>query len=336
MVTMKDVAERAGVALSTVSHVYSGKRPISKAVKKRVLSTAAEMGYRHNVVAKSLATNKTNVIGLYISSLSVQDGPFFTKLLRGLSSVANQEGYRFLLNIRESSLDREQYYRNIHKGDAIDGVIITDPRINDCQIAKILNTGIPFVVIGRPTEEEGIPYVDTDNQGVGYCATSHLIRLGHKDIAFINGPPDYTVTRDRLAGYQRALAEAGMPYREDLVVFASDFSMQCGAGAVADLLERGVGFTGLFLADDNLSLGAVQYLKTKSIEIPSDVAVVGVNNTTMSEVIDPPLTIIDIFAEELGAAAARTIIDLLEERDVSLQRTLGYKIVVRKSCGALR
>ncbi len=331
---MKDIAERAGVSLSTVSHVYSGKRTISEPVKRQVQKIAAEMGYRPNLVAKSLATKKTNVIGLYLSSQSVQDAPFFSILLKGLTLVANNEHYRFLLNVRESEHNEETYYDEIHKGDVVDGVIITDPRIGDMQIEQIQKRDIPFVVIGRPSKQFSIPYVDTDNEDVGYCATNHLINLGHRKIAFINGPKDYTVSKDRLLGYRRALLEAGVPYIDDLVIFSDDFFQNCGAESASRLMKLGLKFTAVFVAADNLAVGAMKYFQLQGMKVPEEVGIVAVNNSLISETINPSLTVIDILTEEIGAAAAQLIIDKIEGKEIVYPKIIGHNLIVRQSCGA--
>lgn len=336
MVTIKDVAERAGVAPSTVSHAFSGKRKISDAVKKRIFAIAREMDYHPNAAARSLKTRQTGHLGLCVDSEAMGKGWFFQRLLKGFSCGAAEKGYHVLLLTRQEGVPEHDYYMGIHGNGPVDGVLLTDPNINDTYMQKLIEREVPFVILGRPADAAVKHYVDNDNVAISLTVMEHLAALGHRRIAFINGPEDWTVSVDRLEGYRRASQSCGTCYDPSLLRF-SNFTREGGYEGVRSLLRSGAEFTAVFAADDMMAIGACQALQEESLRVPQDVSIVGVNNDIIAQIYNPPLTTVEVHAEEMGEEAARMLIGLVEEDERGSSPVIvDAELIARNSSGRCR
>lgn len=329
MVTIKDVARKAGVSPSTVSHAFSGKRKISAEVKERIFRIARELNYEPNAAATSLVTKKTENIGMCVSSFSSSVGAFVQKLSEGIATELAKAGYRLLLMTRPAGTAEEEYYENINSDKAVDGIILTDPNVQDKYLANLLDRKMPLVVLGRPK----IPYryhVDNDNVEVVLLALSHLAQLGHRRVAFINGPPEMTVSEDRLAGYHRGTQRLGLEIDGGLMKHG-DFTSEGGYAAMAELLQGERQFTAVVAANDAMAIGAIKALRAAGLRVPEEVSVVGINNDSISELFDPPLTTVDIQTVALGQGAARMLLALLAGDTPEAPQVVPSKLIVRAS-----
>ncbi|MCG0238910.1 MAG: LacI family transcriptional regulator [Firmicutes bacterium] len=339
MATIKDVARAAGVSPSTVSRVLAGHPRISQATRERVLQAMQELNYHPNAIARSLVTRTSRTIGLITSRPTEQAfaNPFFPEVIRGIGSVLEEEGYNLLLATTHGEDDDYEACMRLFRGRQVDGVILTSSRLGDRLIAALVAEEQPFVLIGRPLDAEGRPvyseahWVNNDNVAAAQTAVEHLLSLGHRRIGFVNGPPHWVFTYDRLEGYRTALARAGIAYDPDLVL-SGHITQQDGGRALERLLSLPDPPTAIVAVDDTLALGVLDAALRRGLRVPEDLAVVGFNDDPITAWTRPTLTTVRIPVFELGVMAARMLVSILRGQPVRPRQViLPCQLIVRAS-----
>lgn len=312
-VTIRDIAKAANVSPSTVSRVLSNSPKISQATKEKVDKVMKELNYEPNIIARSLANSSTKILGLIFSNTEddLFENPFFIQAMKGISVYAQKRGYYIIYTFSENEEKQLEDIKHYVRSRLVDGIILLTSMENDKRISYLKNVKHPFVLIGRPQDAEGVLWVDNDNFQAMYNVVDYLIKKGRKCIAFIGGPTNLFVTRDRFDGYRKALKTHAIAENEKLIKFTTQFSRQCGYEAMKDILSVEVP-SAVITTDDLLAFGVINALHENNIK---NVAVVGFNNTPLAEYQDPPLTSVDINAQELGKYAAKLLIDRLEKKD---------------------
>lgn len=305
--TVKDVAERAGVSPSTVSRVIANHPRISEATKQRVRAVMRELNYYPNAIARSLVRQRSQTIGVSLSrsAEAALANPFFPEVLRGISSVAEEERYTVMLSTASSYEQGLFQCMELLRHRRVDGLILLTSRSDDPLVKELQAEGYPFVVVGR-VPGDSVPFVNNDNVAASYMATMHLIRYGHRRIGFLGGPAEYIVSQDRLTGYIEALRDAGIHFRPELVK-ETDFSYERGLIAAHRLFDESGGVTAIVAVDDMVALGALSAAEESGLHVPTDLSVVGFNDTPVCPHVAPPLTSVSIPIFEMGAAAARML-----------------------------
>lgn len=332
--TIKDVAQRAGVSPSTVSRVIADHPRISAATKERVRAAMAELNYHPNAVARSLVRRRTYTIGVALSrsAEAALANPFFPEVLRGVGAVARQARYFLTLTTATSYEDEREQCIELLTQRRVDGLILLASRTDDALVDWLAQHSYPFVVLGRVPGRD-VPQVNNDNVAAARAATEHLLALGHRQIAFIGGPPDFVVSVDRLAGYREALEGAGLRFQDDLVVH-TDFSYEQAYVAARSLLVGpAVRPTAVVAIDDSVALGVLAAARELGLRVPEDLSVVGFNDSPVCAHVAPPLTSVAIPIFELGAAAARMLCDALDGVEGPRKILLPSRLVVRGSTG---
>ncbi|AYA75062.1 LacI family transcriptional regulator [Bacillus sp. Y1] len=334
-VTIKDVAKLAKVAPSTVSRVIANNPRISEKTKKKVREAMDELGYHPNFIARSLASQSTQAIGLVMPSSTdvVFQNPFFPTVLRGLSEGAHEKHYALYMTTGKTDNEILDGVTQMVQGGRVDGVVLLYSKIEDQVLMYLQERGIPFVVIGKPFKHvEEITHVDNDNFRATKEVTEYLIQLGHDHIAFVGGNLNLVVTVERLLGYEKALREAGIPLNDDYIVH-EEFLREGGQEAVRELLSLKVPPTALVVADDLMALGVLNTLDELGIKVPEDISIISFNNVLVSEMSRPPLTSVDINIFDLGFEAARSLIQKIENPKEPIKRIIiPHQIVKRFSC----
>jgi DNA-binding LacI/PurR family transcriptional regulator len=336
-VTTRDVAERAGVSRTTVSFVLNnvpGMR-ISEETRQRVLDAARQLKYYPDATARRMVAGQTKLIGFVLrqSPEQVFGDHFLPQVLNGVSQAVSQYGYHILFLPIPPDAPAEDYMRLVHERH-VDGIIISGPRSDDRELVSAFSEGAKVVLIGKLAETD-LPSVDVDNIGGARMAAEHLIGLGHRQIGMItNAPTVYTGSSDRLNGFRDALEKHGIPVDTNLIRYGN-FTIESGYEAMKNLLDSGAAFTAVFIASDTVALGAVRFLRERSIRLPEDLAVCGFDDIPLADFIDPPLTTVKLPAYGLGWGAGDLMVRLLNEEipdqpEIILESTL----VVRRSCGA--
>lgn len=313
-VSIKDIAARAGVSHSTVSRALSNNPLISEATRRRLQAMAQEMGYSPNAIARGLVRQQTFAIGVIVTTI---EDPFVAEVVRGIEEVAGNHGYRvFLGNSHNDSIREVNQVRALREW-RVDGVIVASSRVGALYQPLLEEIGAPVVLINNQHLQEG-PYLHSvavdDAQG-GELATRFLLSQGHRVIAYLGGPAEYSGVRKRLSGYQRALESAGIAFDPTLVQYANGrFS---GGAQVTALTAHDPAPTAVFCYNDATAIGALAALKRRGQRVPDDISLIGFDDIAFASYVDPPLTTIHQAKDEMGRLAMRMLLDLLSGRQVS-------------------
>lgn len=325
--TLEEVARLAAVSTATVSRVVNGSPKVRPETRRAVEDAIAALGYVPNRAARTLVTRRTDTIALVVSESEsrVFSDPFFPAIVEGISAAIADTKLQLLLLLAQGEREHEKVERYLRHGH-VDGVILMSLHGEDPLPAALTDAGVPTVLSGRPRPWERLPYVDTDNRGGARAATSHLLSLGRTTVATITGPVDMTVGIDRFEGYADALAERGLPVREDLVAHG-DFGKGSGARAVRELLERRPALDAVFVANDLMAMGALEALHALGRRVPEDVAVVGFDDVAAAASTSPPLTTIRQPLAEMTTAMAELLLgrmsgDVADDESVVLPTEL--------------
>ena len=295
-VTIRDVAERAKVSISTVSRVLNDTCNVREDKRVRVLEAAAELGYTPNPAAQSLHSMKTGAIGILLPYVS---GEFYAELLNGIDSAA-QEGGRLLLisTSHNSEEELEAALKGMYR--RVDGILVMAPVTTADAVLQRAPKDIPVVFMNTRTESQHIPLITFDNYGGMRAMTEHLIQKGHRRIGFITGPNCAFDAQDRFRGYREAIHEAGIPLNEDLVV-DGEYTQQAGYDGARYLLGLNPRPTAIMTSNDDAALGAMSALREAGLRIPEDVALSGFDDIPSSSFTVPPLTTVHVPVRELGS-----------------------------------
>ena len=332
-ITVKDVAERAGVSPSTVSRVISNHPKISEKTKTKVLKIMEELGYYPNAIARSLASNKTGTIGVILPARSgdLLLNPFFPEALRGILKGASANSYDVLISSGYEGEDELEILKKLIRSSKVDGIIIMSSRIDDeCQ--DYLNSiEFPFSLIGSPYDhKEKVNHVDNDNYMAAYELTTYLSMIGKKKIALIAGEITQMVTIKRVEGYRKALMESNLPYDEKLL-FTGKFDEETGYLYGNEILNLKEKPDAIIITDDVIAFGAVQILRANGVKIPDDIAIASFNNSVLSRYSDIPLTSVEINSFDLGYEAALLLVTSINEGIKGKKVIIPYTIIKRQS-----
>jgi DNA-binding LacI/PurR family transcriptional regulator len=335
LATIDDVARTAGVSKSTVSSVFSQKRPISREVSERVLAAARKLNYKPNYWARSLANKTTRIIGLNMPGEQVKFSLFHLSLMNGVLSECSPNGYRLLVNALPHSYLNE--VPNL-ASEPVDGDILLDPKEGDNRIAERIRQNLPLVVVGRPPEdfESRVSYVDNDNVANGRKVTEYLLRLGHKRILFLNASQGKTVSSDRGCGYRRSLEGAGLPFDPQLLIYKDPemTSSAFGYSASKEILTKHPDITAIITDTDKMALGVYRAAAELGIAIPGQLSIAAFSDDSVfAPEFKPPLTGVKLFSEDLGREAAKLLIEQCSSEQRTVKRILiPTEMVERGSC----
>lgn len=329
--TIAQIAQLAGVSKATVSRVLNDYPHIRPEVRERVQRVIDDTGYERNSIARLLATDKSNMIGLVVPSgaKAIFTDPYFPQLTQGISQTVNQVELTLALFIFHSEQEGESMINRILANGMLDGLIVTSDRKETIIETHLLNSDMPFVVIGRPeTNREKITYIDTDNIAGGNIATTYLIEKGYRRIAMI-GSNKNTSGDDRFRGYQQALTAHGMTLDDSLVAFG-DYSLESGEVAMRQLLPAQP--DAVFVASDTMALGAMRTIRECQLRVPDDIAVMGYDDLPPAIQADPPLTTIRQPIEQTGQYAVKHLMELIANPDKTPEHIfLPNQLIIRGS-----
>lgn len=327
MATIYDVAKKAGVGVGTVSRVLNSSVHVSPQTRERVLLAIEELDYQPNAAARSLATSRTNSIGVLV--------PFFTKhffieVLKGIQDIAHRTDQGIFLYNVQTHQQKEKHLARIPVERRVDGLIVITLRIRDQHAAKFQRGKLPVILVD--SHHPSLPSLVVDNAYGAKLATEHLLKLGHSKIAFINGLMRYHASRARKEGFEEAYTQAGLTPIPELCV-ETEFDRQGGQQGMRELWERGVRPTAVFAASDLQAIGAIEFLKTKGVRVPEDMAIVGYDDIEMAELLG--LTTIRQPMYTMGAEAAKQLIGGLPPAplDEGWPKVYKPKLVIRNSTG---
>jgi LacI family transcriptional regulator len=328
--TLERVAELAGVSRSTVSRVVNGQEGVRPEIRRRVLEVVEVTGFVPHAAARSLAGQRSHILGLAIRQTTEQifTDPYFAALVQGVSHACNEHEETLSLFLFESATDREELPARLLRTKLIDGLVITATFADDPLVWQLTEARIPLVVVGEVSNPD-IATVDADNEGGAALAAEHLLSLGRKRIATVTGPMRSGAAATRRFAFERALAAAGQPLQPELVAEA-DFTDDGGYEATKRLLEHHP--DAIFAFSDRMALGVLRALREAGLAVPDDVALIGFDDLPPARQADPPLTTIRQGVEQAGVAAVELLLERIENPDAPARRVkLPTTLVVRAS-----
>ncbi|AEV19698.1 MULTISPECIES: LacI family DNA-binding transcriptional regulator [Geobacillus] len=332
MASIKDVAKRANVSTATVSRVLRNAGNVTEETRQRVLEAIEALNYQPNVLGRYLRRMETETVLVVVPDIT---NPFFSKVLRGIEAVALKHGYQVLLGDTQNDVRLEEQYLNLLPQRQVDGMIFLTARIRK-ELVEEMARQFPIVLACEYLEGADIPTVSIDNISSARKATEHLIRLGHCRIAHLSGPMNIILSRDRLRGYQQALAQHELE-ADAALVQEGDFTYESGYNLTLKLLALEKPPTAIFAANDEMAIGAIKAVRHRGGRVPDDVAVVGFDDIQMASIFEPSLTTIAQPMFEIGQKAMELLLALIEGTSARRrQLVLPDRLVIRDSCGGER
>lgn len=331
MVTIKDVAKRAGVSVATVSRVLNKSGPVSPEAAERIHEAANALHYVPHGGARSLITSKTSTIGVLLPDLY---GGFFSEMIRGIDQTAQHHGYHLLLSGSHNRKAEMEAAMRAMRGRT-DGVIAMSPHFDAATLVENLPPSLPVILLSCEARDEDYQVIAIDNVGGAEAMVRHLVKLGHRRIAMVMGEKGHFDTAERLQGYRHALVEAGITPDERYEA-QGDFSEASGHRAVQELLALPNRPTAIFCTNDSMAIGGLAAVHDAGLRVPEDVTVVGFDDIPLAHYMSPPLSSVHVPVFEMGERAVTRLIAALKGEPVSERRheRLPTRLVVRSSCGA--
>ena len=334
MPTMADVAARAGVSAATVSRALSGDpKQVSASALQRIIDAAEELEYIPNNLARNMRAGTARILGLVISDIG---NPFFTAVARGAEDVAQRHGYSLVLSSTDENPEREASSLGVMAAERAAGVIIATTNENGTALRRARDTGMAIVAIDRHIVDLPTDSVVVDNESAAHDAVTHLVRLAHRRVAIVGGPIDADTARERRRGYERALREAGIAIDPELCC-RGDFREMAALAMTRELLDLPDPPTAIFAVNNLTTIGVLGAVRERGLAVPGDISIVGFDDIPTSELLDPPLTVVQQPTYQVGAQAAKLLIRRLREPAAPVQEVvLAASLVVRGSTGRPR
>ncbi len=328
--TISDVAEKAGVSISTVSRVLNNTVPVDEEAAQRVREAVAQLNYTPHSAARMLASRRTNTIGLLLLDIG---GDFYTPMLRGIEAVCSQAGYDLLIHSTITSLLGNPPRRALGEHNT-DGLLVFTDAVNHAELKRLQAIGFPVVLLHQSSPQDlAIPVITIENQSGAQNIVDHLIEVhGRKRILFLQGPIGNEDSEQREIGYRQSLEKHALPFDPRLVV-RGGFEPNQAHTMVAQLLTAGLEFDGIFTGDDDNAVGVIQALREAGRDIPGEVAVAGFDDSLFARILTPPLTTVRAPIEQVGQAAARQLLRLIRSEPVEARLVLPTELIIRQSCG---
>ena len=320
--TISDVAKAAGVSLATVSRAINRKN-VKKATYEKILKAVDEVGYETDKLR-----NSSKLILVAVPDIN---NPFYSEVIKGISSSAGRHGYQEIMLRTDSHMISYSFFHNIIQSTQVEGLITLDPIIAT-EITEKLSGEIPLIQCSEYTENSSVSYVSIDDFAASKAATKFIISKGKKDIALINGPQIYKYARNRQKGFIAALEEAGMKVNPDFIVHLPEFSYDAAFSIATQLLSMKERPDAIFAVSDVFAVAAIKAAKKLRLEVPEDIGVVGFDNTNISIIAEPSLTTVRQPQFQMGFLACEMLLEKINNEKTSpKQILLDVEIIVRES-----
>ncbi len=330
MATIRDVARRAGVSVATVSHVINDTHYVSPELYQRVMAAVKELNYRPNRLARALSRKAIPLLALVVPDIG---NPYWSCVARAVQDVTDQYGYSVIVCSTDGLLQREVRFLRSLSG-WVSGLILHPYHVTYEHVNPLMGDDVSVVILGDYMSEEeqtsNWDHVHGDNERGAQAAVEHLLGLGHRRIAFIQGPPGTPSSMRRLAGFRRALGSAGLPVDESLLI-SGDYTREAGREGIMALLAREAPPTAVFCANDLIALGAMETAQQAGWRVPQDISIIGFDDIDEAGRAVPPLTTICQPPRRLGTLAAETLIERINGRAEPKRVLLQFSLIARQS-----
>jgi LacI family transcriptional regulator len=310
-VTMKEIAKKLGVSVSTVSRALKDSPELHADTKTRIVEMAKSMNYQYNLLAQSLRISRSKVLGVIVPELTSH---FFSSNISGIQDTAYKRGYNIMICQSNESFEQEKANVRTLVSSQVDGLLISLSRETKSyeHLQELYDREIPFIMFDRVTEEIPVSKVTVDDAHGAYLVVNHLLEQGFKKIAYFSGPEDLYISKKRKEGYLEALKEFGIPEMESRV-YITDLTFEMNRKITLDMLQEQDRPDAIFAMIDPLAVEVMMILKENGVRIPEDIALAGFTNNPTSAVVEPSLTTVSQPGYEMGQLAANHLLDQLDE-----------------------
>lgn len=335
-ITLRDIAERVGKSVTTVSRALAGYDDVSEATREQIRQVALELGYEPNIVARQLQKRRTDTLALILPTYGPRfSDPFFSEFLAGVGNEAARQGFDLLVTTRPPGDEEEKTYLKNIRSRRVDGFIIVRTRRQDARIALLREYNYSFAAFGRVEDDNDFPLVDEDSELGIRLVVNHLVEHGHTRLAFINAPSDLMFAHYRLSGFIRTLEAHRLPVDRALII-EGDLTQRAGREATGRLLDIPVPPTAIIAGNDLMALGAMSAAQERGLVVGRDVSIAGFDDIPLAEHAHPPLTTVHQPVYRIGTMVCQMLVKVIKgeeiaERQVILQPSL----VVRQSSGPM-
>lgn len=341
---IKDVAALAGVSISTVSNVLNGTKYVSPELSERVMKAVEELSYHADPIARSMKSNRTGIIGVIVEDIG---GVFYPYVVKGIDKITREKNYQMIIcdvgNVSSNvkAIEKEESFFRSLTNSRVDGILFVsciqkrEESSYLTKIKKIVNKykQTPLVSLERDFSQYGIDSVFFDSYENARIAVDHLIDVGCRKIGMVTGPKALQIAQQRTAGFIDVLTEKGMILDKSKQIVNGDYTHQSGYRGVKKLCDLNPDLDGVFLANDQMAVGAIKYLKRENVKIPEQIKVIGYDDIFFSGMIEPSLSTIHVAKNRTGIEAAKILFDLIENGEGSVAKGIKMEsnLVVRNS-----
>jgi len=334
-VTIKDVAKKAGVSISTVSRVINKSKPVSLEARQKVLKAIEELGYKPNEVARSLVTRKSRLIGVIVTDIGHS---YIAEMVRGIEEIGRMYRYDIILSSSYGHKETEKKFVQLLMGKQVQGIVLISEDNNDEVVEEIMEMDIPFVYLNKYYSSAKIPSVYISSEKSSYNMTKYLTELGHRNVMYItyNQDEKYSVEKLKIDGFNKAVKEVnGKGYIFDGEGFKIEDGYKIGEKVYKMVKENSI--TAIFCCHDEVAIGLMSYFYDNNIKVPEDISVCGFGDSKIASIYRPRLTTVREPYYDIGAVAIRRIIKAVDEKEIEEENIyLPSQIMKRESCAEIR
>lgn len=310
-VTIKDVAEKAGVSIATVSRVINNAKNVNPKLKKKVLDAISELKYEPNQLARGLKSNITKTIGIIVSDIS---NPFFMNIAKEVENKVKEKGYTLVMGSTDDDPDKEYVYIKLLQEKRVDGIIVSSTGMNEKYLFDLSNSGLPVVLIDRRPVDNKIDSVYVDKIYATVEIINHLFERGHKNIALVTGPNNIVTNFDRYIGYSKAFFNRNYKFNNNYIKFG-EFTVEFGQQALKELVKLEPKPTAIISGSSIITKGILIEAQKMGITIPEDISLVSFGNIDMHELISPKLTYVEEMNDIIGQKGAEILLKKIKKAD---------------------
>lgn len=327
-VGISDVATKAGVSVTTVSHVLSARRPVAEATRAKVLQVIDELGYRPNEMARSMRAKRTSTVALVVPDIS---DPFYTSAARGLQDTVRAAGYHCIVESTDS--DRHSAREAVRQLlSRVDGMVVSGADLHHEDLQLIVDAGVPLTLLGADVAGPGFDVVANADFDAGAMAADHLIRRGCRRVAFVAGPQDHGASARRVEGYRSVVDDGGASTTHPELTTRSAGTLDSGTQCMAALLQLDDPPDGVVCVSDVVAIGAMYAVTEQGLRVPDDVAVIGFDDLEVAAMVNPKLTTMATASREHGKVAGDLLLHRIDDRDAPPRREVfPARLVARES-----
>ena len=331
MATIYEVSKLAGVSLATVSRVMNKNAKVSDKTRKKVEAAMAELGYKPNSIAQSLASKRSSSVGVLVSELH---GPFYGIMMSGIEKELRKAHKHVIIAAGHSEEDYEKESIEFLISRKCDALILHVEAVSDEYLINLCKGDLPVIILNRFIPEIKDRCIGVDNEYGGYIAAKHIVDLGHRNIAYIAGPKWKRDSSDRLKGHKRALEEAGIEFDEQLI-YEGSFLSEAGRDGLQYFVSTNKPFSAIICANDEMASGAIQEARSHNFNVPENLSIMGFDNISFTDYMYPKLCTVDNPVNEIGKMAAQWVLNSTYNAKHTIKHLYKPTLIIRDSAKKL-